>query len=41
MDTAGVMRPSQQLGAAPGTAAVVPGFEGDEPEGSIDGAEFA
>ena len=37
----GPMRPSQQLGAAPGTAAAVPGYEGNDPEGSVDGAEFA
>ena len=36
------MRASQQLGAAPGTASqTVLGLEGNEPEGSIDGAEFA
>ena len=37
------MGPSQQLGAAPGTPNVngVLGPEGFEPEGSIDGAEFA
>ena len=34
------MRPSQQLGAAPGSN-TLPGLEGFEPEGSIDGAEFA
>ena len=41
MDSTGAMRPSQQLGAVPGTADAVPGHEGNEPEGSIDGAEFA
>ena len=39
----GAMRPSQQLGAAPGSPDGLPGFEGPEPgvPEDIDGAEFA
>ena len=36
----GPMRASQQLGAVPGSN-TLPGLEGTEPEGSVDGAEFA
>ena len=36
----GPMRPSQQLGAVPGST-MLPGSEGNEPDGSVDGAEFA
>ena len=39
-DYTGPGGPSQHLGAVPGTADAVPGFEGPEPE-DIDGAEFA
>ena len=40
---AGAGSPSQQLGAVPGTVSMnaVPGYQGNEPEGSLDGAEFA